>query len=243
MNVSVTEENTCSFPLHCHDEEEIALYLAGEGYMRANGEKLPFKPGTILVIPRGVVHGSVSDKSFKNVCLYFDFPEAKKATAVSDVPSGFIAAAIRAAYDYYYARRDVSLSLVEPLRKALFERISASRGEVSAVERVYLEIRERFCDPSFSLAAAVKSAHLSDDYFRQAFKAAYGAPPLRLLTAMRMDKARGMLNKGVFTVSETAYACGYDDPLYFSRVYKNFYGVAPKEDRLCNGKVTKKAWE
>jgi AraC-like DNA-binding protein len=32
-----------------------------------------------------------------------------------------------------------------------------------------------------------------------------------------------------YTVSQIAEACGYSDPLYFSRVFKKYFGVAPSE--------------
>lgn len=228
MDISVTEEGTCEFPLHKHNEEEIVYYVKGEGVMRADGKNYPFSAGTIMVIPRGVIHGSSSVAPFKNECVYCDFPQIKEVTVLSDLQSGFIAAAIKTIYDCFYSRKELSLLLLEPLKKVIAARAEDKETNPTAVEKVYCEIRERFCDPEFSLKNAVLSSHFSDDYFRQIFKKAYGMPPLKLLNSMRMDKARGMLEKGVFGVAEVAYACGFNDPLYFSRAYKNFYGRSPK---------------
>lgn len=47
------------------------------------------------------------------------------------------------------------------------------------------------------------------------------------LMTLRMEKARNLLKEGSLNVSEVAYAVGYQNPDYFSRVYKKHYGHLP----------------
>lgn len=54
FNMSVTDDNVKSFPMHAHGSEEIVLYVEGEGVMRTSERNIPFSPGKILIIPRGV---------------------------------------------------------------------------------------------------------------------------------------------------------------------------------------------
>ena len=44
----------------------------------------------------------------------------------------------------------------------------------------------------------------------------------------RIERACRMLSEG-YNVSETAYACGFSDPNYFSKVFKKIKGVAPSD--------------
>lgn len=90
FNISVTNDGVQVFPMHAHDAEEIVLYVEGEGVMRTNERDVTFFPGKILVIPRGIMHGSASDGYFKNVCVYCDFGEIKKVTEVSDTATGCV---------------------------------------------------------------------------------------------------------------------------------------------------------
>ena len=46
-----------------------------------------------------------------------------------------------------------------------------------------------------------------------------------------MMKARRLLLDPDLPVSEVAVACGYDDALYFSRVFRRVCGVSPTEYR------------
>lgn len=48
------------------------------------------------------------------------------------------------------------------------------------------------------------------------------------LTSVRMHKAQELLRQGQANVSETAYAVGYADSHYFTRVYRRYFGAPPK---------------
>ncbi|HEY8344336.1 MAG TPA: cupin domain-containing protein [Bacillota bacterium] len=47
-----------SCPVHVHEEsEEIFYFLRGTGVAFLDEEEIPFKPGTVLLVPKGVKHG------------------------------------------------------------------------------------------------------------------------------------------------------------------------------------------
>jgi AraC-like DNA-binding protein len=50
-----------------------------------------------------------------------------------------------------------------------------------------------------------------------------------------MNHARELLNSTGSSVKEIAATMGYDDPFYFSRVFKSVHQVAPAEYRRRNG--------
>ena len=45
-------------------------------------------------------------------------------------------------------------------------------------------------------------------------------PPKRYITAIRMQRARGLLIDTDYPINEVAFLVGYDNPLYFSRLYE-----------------------
>lgn len=51
------------------------------------------------------------------------------------------------------------------------------------------------------------------------------------LTHIRMTRARCLLDEGKLSVSETAYAVGFNNSNYFSKVFHRFFGVPPKKMR------------
>lgn len=61
------------------------------------------------------------------------------------------------------------------------------------------------------------------------FKAAVGVTPQQYIIGKRLELAVELLLSGEATVAETAYRCGYDDPLYFSRLFTKYKGMSPTE--------------
>ncbi len=58
------------------------------------------------------------------------------------------------------------------------------------------------------------------------FKDAYNMSAKEYLTNYRMLEADKMLRKGA-SIKETAFSCGFEDPLYFSKAYKKVKGYSP----------------
>ena len=78
--------------------------------------------------------------------------------------------------------------------------------------------------PSFFGAKTVKQRQC------KRFKKEVGVSPLEYMTNLRMKSAEMLLTAmwaNEYTVSEIARMCGYDDALYFSRVFKKHYGCSP----------------
>ena len=70
-------------------------------------------------------------------------------------------------------------------------------------------------------------ANVSPSHFFALFKQATGCPPMDYFTKLRMRYARQLLESTTARVKEVAAAVGYDDPFYFSRVFKSVSAVAP----------------
>jgi transcriptional regulator GlxA family with amidase domain len=48
---------------------------------------------------------------------------------------------------------------------------------------------------------------------------------------VRLKKARELLETSNLSISESAYQVGFNDPAWFSRVFKEEFGVSPTEAR------------
>ena len=72
-HISITQDGVISYPMHKHTFCEIMLYLEGNGYLRTDTENIPFESGTAIIVPQNIMHGSVSEKGFKNISIGGDF--------------------------------------------------------------------------------------------------------------------------------------------------------------------------
>ena len=76
-----------------------------------------------------------------------------------------------------------------------------------------------------------KSRSMSVSWFLRNFKEFVGQPPAQYLLALRMNNAISLLETTDYNVAEISAIIGYDNALYFSRLFKKHKGVSPSEYR------------
>ncbi len=81
------------------------------------------------------------------------------------------------------------------------------------------------------VATLAARANTSPSHFFVLFKRFAGSSPIDYFIRLRMRRACQLLQAGSLHVKEVAAALGYDDPFYFSRVFKSTVHVAPSEYR------------
>jgi len=86
---------------------------------------------------------------------------------------------------------------------------------------------EAHYNEELTLGAVADKLHVSAAYLSRTFKLIQGERPIDYLTKLRMTRAKTLLVRDDRPVSEVACAVGYQDPYYFSRLFKRYFGVAP----------------
>ncbi len=70
-------------------------------------------------------------------------------------------------------------------------------------------------------------AGVSADHLRDLFHKRFGVRPVEYRTNLRLARAHELLASSGLNVKEISHQAGYSDPLYFSRVFKQRYGISP----------------
>lgn len=78
------------------------------------------------------------------------------------------------------------------------------------------------------MAAAV---NLTPSYVSYIFKKETGQSLIKYITDVRMSKAKKLLEESDLKVLQIAKRCGYENQSYFNRLFKNYYGITPKQLR------------
>lgn len=73
---------------------------------------------------------------------------------------------------------------------------------------------------------------MTRNYFRKQFTRATQCPPHTYIERLRLRHARYLLHQTLHPIKQIAAECGYQDPLYFSRIYHRFWGHPPAHERL-----------
>ncbi|MDE6887991.1 MAG: AraC family transcriptional regulator [Eubacterium sp.] len=105
----------------------------------------------------------------------------------------------------------------------------------------YIHEAIAFIDQNFqndiSVEEIADNCGLNRSYFSKIFKEAVGRTPQAFLLHYRMTKAAELLKLTQLSISDISKAVGYDNPLHFSRAYKNVYGVSPRDWRNENRQI------
>ncbi|CQR45944.1 HTH-type transcriptional activator Btr [Paraliobacillus sp. PM-2] len=96
------------------------------------------------------------------------------------------------------------------------------------MERTKKYIHDHFDQP-INLEELAQLNDLSTTYFSNLFKESTGYTLIDYITNVRLNKAKQLLQKNKYSLKEISYMIGYNDPNYFSRVFKKYYGVSPKQ--------------
>lgn len=75
------------------------------------------------------------------------------------------------------------------------------------------------------------SYHMSISWFIRNFKEYTGSTPAQYLLSLRISNAQTLLESTSYNITEIANIVGYDNPLYFSRIFKKQIGMSPSEFR------------
>jgi AraC-like DNA-binding protein len=91
-------------------------------------------------------------------------------------------------------------------------------------------MREHLNQP-LPVAKLAALAHISPSHFFALFKRRTGSSPMDFFTHLRMQRACRLLDGTSASVKEVAAVLGYDDPFYFSRVFKAVNRIPPSRYR------------
>ncbi len=72
---------------------------------------------------------------------------------------------------------------------------------------------------------------MSTSWFIRSLKQYTGMTPVQYIILIRIAKARTLLESTDYSINEIASIVGYDNPLYFSRIFKKHTGSSPANYR------------
>ena len=107
---------------------------------------------------------------------------------------------------------------------------SEKRGDVKNIDSI-IEYMNMNYEKKLTVSTLAEMAGYSVSRFLHLFSETIGKPPMRYLRDIRLANACELLDTSEYPVSEVAVLCGFNDPLYFSRVFADKYGLSPSAYR------------
>lgn len=230
--ISMTEKGVTRYPPHRHTGWELMTYVKGTGELYTPKRCYPFESGTMLLVPPDTVHGSVSENGFCNISVGGDFGSVfifDEPIAVFDETGD----GRRLAEMLYRNRYNAELAeaLCHALICCFLQSIRPENELCAAVNAVADAIRASAFDTHLELRELLCASGYAEDYIRAGFKKYIGRTPTAFLTELRMQRARYLMTVygSTLPLGELAEKCGFCDYVYFSRRFKEAWGMAPRE--------------
>lgn len=212
---------------------EIVI-LSSERRAEIDGAKADCAAGDAIITPPLASSAFDVLKGDLTVIIERPFLPLKSATRIPAEKAGELKKACALAAEMRSSDGNVNDAL-GALIAALIGEYAADNAFSPVVQSVVDDIAKNLGTPTYSLEDFMRRLPLNYDYVRKLFKKETGLTPLEYLTRERMELAANILRSGVtnryskYTVSQVAEACGYSEPLYFSRVFKKYFGTPPSE--------------
>lgn len=99
------------------------------------------------------------------------------------------------------------------------------------VKRLDSVVYSRLGEQDLSVDKVAGLLHLGRTIFYKKVRGTTGYTPNEYIRVIRLRKAAELLKEGEKNVSEVAYAVGFDNPYYFSKCFKEQFGMPPSQYR------------
>lgn len=181
------------------------------------------------------VHFTGSD--VRNILRHFDIP-TDEHVFFSGTPSAY-ATLFKQMIEEFQTCRVGYEEMLEMCLRQLFMLIQRTRLEKPAIVTTQVQeemnlarqyFHEHYNEP-INIDEFAQSRHVSISLFMRNFKKVFNVSPKQYILNIRMNNAQSLLETTDYTVTEIAAIVGYDNPLYFSRLYHKQKGQSPSDYR------------
>lgn len=236
---------SCGQVVEVSDAAQMAAEIAGMGdpfglqfqhkLLHTDGAEIPTLVDAVLTSPEGSRFNSVMMRYYTLI----DLLKMTAQLAVGADPSlDMKDAALRLSSEHDVMAAAGSLAAFRQTMIDLLQKAASLREETRSpvknghvISRAERYVAENFCDPGISLNSVAKYVGLSAAHFSTVFSQTTGRSFVNYLTSMRIERAKKLLAQTNMKLSAIAMEIGYNEPNYFSHVFRKMEGISPKEYR------------
>lgn len=244
------KRRTLSTQRPCGRQDYQLLYVAaGKAYFSLNGEELPVEAGGFVLYRPGQpqsYHYHIEDhpEVFWVHFTGFDVETILSRHGLQDKHVFYSTGSSELRGLFLQMIRELRQckplyqALLAELLQQLFLLLHRARMEAqifgdhipAEVESAVHYFNENY-SKEICVADYAKQQHMSVSWFIRTFKRYTGLPPMQYILSLRMTNARLLLEESGCNVSEVAAIVGFENPLYFSRLFKKTFGISPAQYR------------
>ena len=230
--------------------DHLLIYcLAGSGIARRDGHQQSIGPGDVLLLRAGERHSYCANRNDPwsiywahlggdAVDCFFD--EIAEVSETFVVPVGLhprltddlnllLTVAERFRDHHFVYAANLLQSILSFM--ALVHRQHGQRSTALDIDRVQAWLQAHLHDRIDLDALVAATSSISRYHFIREYKRQTGQTPMQAFQRLKISRACYLLDITEWSVTEIACDLGYDDPYYFSRLFKKVTGIPPRDYR------------
>ena len=218
-----------SFSVKPRPYAALAFRLSGNGEFNIEGRRMAFSEGDIIFLPADMPY-DVKYSDNETVVVHLMHCNYREAEIFRpENPALFRAAFLRLleGWNENHSVNYAKSKIYDILEKMAGEKRQDLGGGPFDACLAYME--EHFCEPNLEIGEICSVGFMSQSSLQRGFHERFDMSPKAYLCKLRMNRAIELLLSGHPSVKEVAFACGFSDEKFFSRVFKEKYGFSPSQ--------------
>lgn len=116
-----------------------------------------------------------------------------------------------------------------------FKELGCSQKEQELIEKITAAIENHLSETDFDLNRLAETVSLSKSTLHRRIKTITGMTPGEFIHNVKMKKACDLIKSKGQTIAEVAYSLGFSDPKYFTKCFKDEFGITPTKYKQDGG--------
>ncbi len=126
------------------------------------------------------------------------------------------------------SRRKIKNIFISPESVAP-DKLSTNKLDEEFITKAYEILEKNYSESDFSVEQFAREMFVSRSLLYKKIKALTDLNITDFINSFKLKKSVEMIKTSDQTISEIAFQTGFNDPKYFSRIFKKFYGASPSE--------------
>ena len=230
-------ESSCK----CRHSDCLAFILSGRATYRFSDETVVAEKGNILFLSKGSTYEiTVNDPNYR---FYFiDFLFESKISQKNEVFSQENLKNLENTFikfhtlwttgdfsDKIYCKSLIYNIYSDLVKENALQYIPSSK--MSRIDLALDKIKANFSKPDISIEELCKECAMSEVHFRRLFYQIYHTSPMKFIISLRVNKAKELLTNTQMKIQDISETCGFNNPYYFSKVFRQAVGLTPSQYR------------
>ncbi len=211
----------------------LSIRINGKSSFTIDNKHITAKTGDILFIPANKIY-EVKYSGSEYIVVHLIECNYTEAESITPNNKDALLSIFVQMLEHWRKRKSSNKAksyLYDILYKLEEELIETKSKRPAEFEKCLNFLDKNFCNPNLKIETLCDFGYISRSTLQRYFFKYIGISPKQYLLQLKLNKAIDLLANENSTISLIAESCGFSDEKYFSRIFKQTYGISPTDAR------------